>query len=76
MELNEFVGHFKEQYIDSTDIELKPDTDFRSIESYDSLTGMALLVVIKEHFNIDIANEQWKELRTVGDVYDYIKNKT
>ena len=58
MELNEFLSKFKEQYIDS----------------YDSLTGMAILVMIKDNFNIDITDEDYKNLRTVREVYNYIQD--
>ena len=74
MELNEFLSKFKEQYIDSESILLNADDNFRDIDSYDSLTGMAILVMIKDNFNIDITDEDYKNLHTVREVYNYIQN--
>lgn len=74
MELNEFLSKFKEQYIDSESILLNADDNFRDIDSYDSLTGMAILVMIKDNFNIDITDEDYKNLRTVREVYNYIQD--
>ena len=71
--LNEFLSQFRDQYIDSNEIELNLDIDFRSIESYDSLTGMALLVMIQDNYDLNITEDQWKELHTVEEVYNYIQ---
>ena len=71
--LNDFLFQFKEQYVDGDEICLDFDTDFRSIESYDSLTGMALLVMIQDNYNLSITEEKWKELHTVEEVYNYIQ---
>lgn len=74
MELNEFLTKFKEQYFDSESITLNEYDDFRDIDSYDSLTGMAILIMIKDNFNIDIKDEDYKKLHTVREVYNHIQN--
>ncbi len=74
MELSEFLTKFKEQYSDSKLITLNEDDDFRDIDSYDSLTGMAILIMIKDNFNIDIKDEDYKKLHTVREVFNYIQN--
>mgnify|MGYP000957956490 CR=1 FL=1 len=77
--LNEFTQKFQAQYIDGADIKITADTDFRQIGSWDSLTGMAVLVMIQDEYGIDIPIDKFKGLLTVKDVYNYIhkelKNK-
>jgi acyl carrier protein len=75
MELSDFLTKFKEQYIDSESITLSEDDDFRDIESYDSLTGMAILIMIKDNFNIEISEEDYKKIHTVKELYNFIQNK-
>lgn len=72
--LNEFTLKFKDQYMDSDSIEMNPQTDFRQAGSWDSLTGMAVLVMIKEEYGVDISVETFKNLRTVSDVYEFIRS--
>jgi len=72
--LNEFLSLFKEQYIDGNVIQLSINENFRLIDSYDSLTGMALLVMIQDNYNLNITEDKWQELHTVKEVYDYIQN--
>lgn len=75
MKINEFIVKFKEQFIDAESIEVNEMTLFRKIESYDSLTGMAILVMIQDEFNLIISEEVYKTLNTPRDLYDYIQSK-
>lgn len=75
MELEKFAELLKEQYFDSASIEFGVDTDIRSIESFDSLTGMSMLVVIKDEFDLDIDEATWKTLNTPRDILDYIQSQ-
>jgi acyl carrier protein len=71
-DLNEFVEKFKEQYIDPEKFEMDSQTEFRKIGSWDSLTGMAILVMIKDEFDIDFPEEKFKACKTVQEVYDSV----
>lgn len=71
-QLNEFTQKFKAQYIDGKQIEMSPDTAFRQVGSWDSLTGMAVLVMIQDDYGIDIPVDKFKGLITVQDVYKFI----
>jgi acyl carrier protein len=75
MELNNFLDKFKEQYADYDEIVLTADADFRQIDSYDSLTGMAILVMIKDLFDVDLTDDEYKSLHSIHEVYDYIQNR-
>jgi len=48
------------------------ETIFRSLDSFDSLTGMAILVEIKEKTGVSLSDEEWKSFHTVQDIYDYV----
>lgn len=74
MNVNEFLEKFKEQYADFEEIELTINMDFRTIDSYDSLTGMAILVMIKDEFDIDMTDDEYKTLHSVEEVFQYIQD--
>ena len=71
----DFLNKFKGQFIDEDSINLTIDDDFRKIESYDSLTGMAILVMIKDELGIDLTDEEYKSLHTVKAIYEYVISK-
>lgn len=72
MELQEFTMLLKEQYYDAAEITFDADTDIRSIESFDSLTGMAMMLAIKDNFGLDIDEKQWKSMSTPREILDFI----
>jgi acyl carrier protein len=75
-QVNEFVLKFKNQYSDADKIEMTSETPFRLIGSWDSLTGMAVLVMIQDEYGIDITAEKFRELNTINDVYNFILENT
>ncbi|MGB9748158.1 MAG: acyl carrier protein [Bacteroidales bacterium] len=74
--INDFITKFKSQYIDADSFDLEPESEFRKLGTWDSLTAMAILVMIKDEYNVDITVEKFRELHTIKDVYDYINTQT
>lgn len=70
----DFTKKFHNQYFDADTFDMHPETDFRQISSWDSLTGMAVLVMIKDDYGVDITAETFKTLKTVNDVYVLVKS--
>lgn len=70
--VDDFTKRFKDQYIDAETIILKPDSEFRQIDSWDSLTGMAVLVMIKDVYKVDVPVEAFRGLKTVRDVHTFV----
>ena len=76
MKVNDFLLLFKEQYADYDEIHLDENIDFRTIDSYDSLTGMAIMVMLKDQFGVEITDIEYKSLHTVKEVYEFVMSKT
>ena len=75
MDQNKFIEDFKSQFIDSDEIEVDSSTAFRKIGSWDSLTGMAVLVMIKDEYGVDMADTDLKKCNTVQDIFEFISSK-
>ena len=72
MELKEFNNKLAEQFDDCDVLNLKIDTIFRDLDSYDSLTGMSMIATIEDEFGVDIDPDEFKNLKTVRDIFNYI----
>jgi acyl carrier protein len=70
--LNEFTKKFQEQFIDNDEIKLSAQTVYKDLGSWDSLTGMSVLVMIKDEFNVDLPLIKFKACKTVEDVYQEV----
>lgn len=72
--ISDFAAKFQNQYIDAETFSLTPHSEFRQIGSWDSLTGMAILVMIKDEYGVDISAEAFRSMRTVAEVYTFVSS--
>lgn len=71
MTLEEFTSKIEEQFMEGT-VKLSPETDFRDNDEFDSLVGMAMLVVIKENFGYEMSVDEYLSCHTTADLYNKI----
>lgn len=72
MDKNYFLENVKQQFINPNEIELNFNSNFREIDTYDSLTGMTILVMLKDIFDVDISEAEFKSKITVEDLFEYV----
>jgi acyl carrier protein len=72
MNQKEFIKNLKNQYVDPEEIQLEMSAKFKELDSFDSLTGMSIIVFIKDEFNIDVSQKDFKAIETVQQLYDHI----
>jgi acyl carrier protein len=70
--MKEIIEKIKNQFIDANEIEVFENTRFRDIPSYDSLTGMAILILIQDDYNIKIDDQVFKNLNTPKEIFELI----
>jgi len=49
-----------------------PETRFREISTWDSLTAMSILTTIEEQFGVVLAEKDFKLMQTIEEVYSHI----
>lgn len=75
MNINEFTEKVKDQFIDGPQISLTPDSNFREVGSWDSLTGMAVLVMIQDEYGVDMPDTALRACSTIRDIFNYVQEK-
>jgi acyl carrier protein len=56
------------------DIDFKPETSFKDLDA-DSLDKVQILVALEDAFDIEIADEDMKEIGNMGEFVAYIRRK-
>jgi len=56
------------------DANFSPSTDFKELEA-DSLDMVQILVALEDTFDIEISDEEIKEVRNMGELVAYIEKK-
>lgn len=75
MESKAFLEKFTEQFIDFDDITIELDSNFRDIDSFDSLTGMAIIMMIEDEYEKKIEDQEFKSCKTVQELFDLVQSK-
>lgn len=70
-----FIEKFREQTLEDDTVAIKPETKFRDLGSWDSLTGMSVLVMIKDEYGVDMPDDALKACTTIQDIFDYVTSK-
>lgn len=64
-----FIEKFTEQLEGYDGASINLDTEFRSIDVWDSLTGVAVQIMISDDFGAVIPDPEFVAAKTVGDIY-------
>lgn len=67
-----FLEKFNEQLMEDDPSIVKPETKFRELGSWDSLTAMAIITMIEDDYKVKIKEDTFKSFKTVDDIYNYI----
>ncbi len=75
MEINEFIGHFAEQF-DATELsEFKPDTVFHELDEYTSLIALSIIAMVDEEYGVILNANERSSAVTIEDLFNTVKNK-
>lgn len=75
MDIKEFTEKFVEVFDDAEDLNLTPDTYFKELDEYSSLTALSIIAFADENFDVTITGKDIRETETIQDLYDLILSK-
>ncbi len=74
----DIFSKIKALIVEQLDVEegkIKLETTFEDIDA-DSLDVVELVMALEEEFDLEIADEEVENIKTVGDIVSYIEGKT
>lgn len=75
MELNEFVAHFAEQFDETEADVFTPKTVFHDLDEWSSLTGLSVIAMVDEEFDVALKGDDVRDSVTVEDLYNKVISK-
>ena len=73
--LDEFVVLFAEQFDETDASEIKADTAFHNLDEWSSLTGLSVIAMVDEEFDVALKGDDVKTAVTVEDLYKIVLGK-
>ena len=72
MELKDFVEKFAEQF-DDTAVELfTPETEFKELDEWSSLTALSVIAMVDDEYGKNIKGDLIRNSKTIQDLFDKI----
>ena len=75
MNIQGFVVNFANQFDDTEMDVFTPETEFRSLEEWSSLTGLAVLNMIAKKYEVKITPAELKSVETVEALFNLVQSK-
>lgn len=75
MEIKEFIEKFVEIFDDTEISAIKPETKFRDLEEWSSLSTLGLIALADEEYGVELNANDMKGAQTVEDLCKIINNK-
>lgn len=73
MNVQRFIENFAEA-IDTDAAKLNENTEFRTLDEWDSLAYLSVIAMLDEEYEIQIEMADFKKLTTLGAIVSYIES--
>ena len=75
MEIKDFIENFAEQFDDTDASEFQPDTEFKALDEWSSLTALSIIAMVDEEYDVTIKGDDIRNSETIEDLYNVVKAK-
>lgn len=74
MEIKEFIENFADQF-EETDASLfTPETNFRELEEWSSLSTLSILAMVDEEYDVQLKVDDMRKTNTIQELFDLVKS--
>lgn len=75
MELKKFVSLFAEQFDDTPGDLFTPDTEFKNLDEWSSLTALSIIAMVDEEMEVRITGADIRGCGTIVDLFKLAQSK-
>lgn len=75
MEIKEFIEKFAEILDDTDATTLTPETKFRELDEWSSLSALGVIALAEEEFGVELSGTEMRSANTIQDIFDTISKK-
>lgn len=72
MEINEFIKKFAEIFDETDTSTLTPETKFRELDEWSSLSALGVIALADEEFDVELSGNEMRQANTIQELFDLI----
>jgi len=73
--MQKFIENFAAQFEETDAEEFSPETIFREIEEWSSLTALSIIAMVDEEYHVRLTGDDIRSSKTIEDVYNCVQSK-
>lgn len=73
--MEKFILNFRELFEDTDPALIQSETEFRSLDDWDSIMGLSVIGMIDEEFGVEFNADDMRACQTVQDIYNRVQSK-
>ena len=75
MEISDFIKNFSNQFDDTESEVFMPNTTYKDLDEWSSLTALAVINMINKKYNVNINNDELKSTSSIQELFDLAQSK-
>lgn len=75
MDIKSFIEKFAEVLDDMEPSALSPETNFRELDEWSSLSALGLMAMVDEEYDVDLKGDDIRNTTTIEELFSIIKEK-
>lgn len=75
MVITEFIEKFADIFDDTDVSELAPETNFRELDEWSSLSALGVLAMADEEFDVELSGSELRSVNTIQELFDLLSSK-
>ncbi len=76
IELNKFIEKISDQFVEPDNQNIELDTEYQKLDTWDSLTSMAIIAIIDDEFGVVIAEDDLVNSQTIIELFNLVNRKS
>lgn len=74
MDINSFIENFKEAAEIEKNCSLLPETVFRNLDEWSSLSALSILAMVDEEYDVQLKADEMRKTNTIQELFDLVKS--
>lgn len=75
MNINEFIGHFAEQFEETDSSVFKAETKYKDLDEWSSLMALCVIAMVDEEYDVTIKGNDINGTETIEDLFNIVKSR-
>jgi len=75
MEIKEFIEKFAGIFDDTDAATLTPETKFRDLDEWSSLSALGVIAFADEEFDVELSGNELRSVNTIQELFNLLSNK-